>query len=58
MVSSARTDEVLKVVVANPTMIEAYKSGIPGNGKPLPGGLQDRQAAVELQEEHGGDVRR
>src|SRR5215510_2175694 len=25
MVSSARTDEVLKVIVANPTMIEAYK---------------------------------
>ncbi|MGY3505134.1 hypothetical protein [Bradyrhizobium sp. USDA 4471] len=26
VVSSAPTDEVLKVVVANPTMIEAYKS--------------------------------
>jgi hypothetical protein len=38
MVSSARTDEVLKVIVANPTMIKAYKSGIPGNGKPFPEG--------------------
>ncbi len=38
VVSSARTDEVLKVIVANPTMIEAYKSGIPGNGKPFPDG--------------------
>ena len=26
VVSSARTDEVLKVIVANPTMIEAYKA--------------------------------
>jgi hypothetical protein len=32
VVSSARTDEVLKVIVANPIMIEAYKAGVPGNG--------------------------
>jgi len=38
LVSSARTDEVLKVILANPTMIKAYKSGIPGNGKPFPEG--------------------
>src|SRR5216683_5972920 len=37
-VSSARTDEVLKVIVANPTMINAYKAGVPGNGKPFPEG--------------------
>jgi hypothetical protein len=35
VVSSARTDEVLKVIVANPTMINAYKAGVPGNGQPL-----------------------
>jgi hypothetical protein len=38
VVSSARTDDVLKVIVANPEMIKAYKSGIPGNGKPFPDG--------------------
>src|SRR5215469_13614399 len=38
VVSSARTDEVLKVIVANPTMIGAYKAGIPGNGKSFPDG--------------------
>jgi hypothetical protein len=38
VVSSARTDEVLKVIVANPTMIEAYKAGIPGNSQPFPDG--------------------
>ena len=38
VVSSARTDEVLKVIVANPTMINAYKSGVPGNGQPFPEG--------------------
>lgn len=37
-VSSAHTDEVLKVIVANPTMINAYKSGTPGNGQAFPEG--------------------
>jgi len=36
--SSARTDEILKVIVANPTMIRAYKAGVPGNGQPFPDG--------------------
>jgi cytochrome P460 len=36
VVSSARTDEVLKVIVANPTMIKAYKAGVPG--QPFPEG--------------------
>jgi len=38
VVSSARTDEVLKVIVANPLMIKAYKAGVPGNGQPFPEG--------------------
>jgi hypothetical protein len=38
VVSSARTDEVLKVIVANPAMINAYKAGTPGNGEPFPDG--------------------
>src|SRR5258708_36031729 len=37
-VSSARTDEVLKVIVANPAMINAYKAGVPGNSQPFPEG--------------------
>jgi len=37
-VSSARTDEVLKVIVANLTMINAFKAGVPGNGQPFPDG--------------------
>jgi Cytochrome P460 len=38
VVSSARTDEVLKVIVAHAIMIKAYKAGIPGNGQPFPDG--------------------
>jgi hypothetical protein len=29
VVSVAQTDEVLKVIVANPTMINAYRAGVP-----------------------------
>jgi Cytochrome P460 len=38
VVSSARTEEILKVIVANPAMIKAYKAGVPGNGQPFPDG--------------------
>jgi hypothetical protein len=38
VVSSAKTDERLKVIVANATMIKAYKAGIPRNGQPFPDG--------------------
>jgi cytochrome P460 len=37
-VSSARTTEILKVIVANPTMINAYKAGVPVNGQGFPEG--------------------
>ena len=37
-ISSAHTDERLKVIVGNPTMIKAFKAGIPLNGQPFPDG--------------------
>jgi hypothetical protein len=47
-VSSARTDEILKVIVANPVMIKAFKAGVPGNGQPFP----DGSMIVKLQWKH------
>ena len=38
VVSSARTDQILKVIVANPIMIKAFKAGVPGNGRTFPDG--------------------
>jgi hypothetical protein len=38
VVSSARQDQILKVIVANPAMINAFKAGVPGNGQPFPDG--------------------
>ena len=38
VVSTAHQEEVLKVIVANPAMIKAYKTGSPGNGRFFPEG--------------------
>src|SRR6202451_1794924 len=39
-VGPSHTDatNVMRLIVANPVMIGAYKNGIPGNGKPFPEG--------------------
>jgi hypothetical protein len=38
MGASEEADDKLNLIVANPTMIEAYRAGIPANGKPFPDG--------------------
>jgi hypothetical protein len=38
VVAVSQTEDLLKVMVANPTMIDAYRSGVPGNGKSFPDG--------------------
>jgi hypothetical protein len=38
LISSAETDDRMKVILGNPTIIAAFESGIPGNGKPFPEG--------------------
>jgi hypothetical protein len=38
VVAVSQTETLLKVMVANPTMIDAYRAGVPGNGKPFPDG--------------------
>jgi hypothetical protein len=37
-VSVSKTEHAFAIILANPVMIEAYRSGIPGNGKPFPEG--------------------
>ena len=38
LISTSKTDDRIKVILGNPTIITAFKSGIPGNGKPFPEG--------------------
>jgi hypothetical protein len=37
-VAVSQTDDGLKIIVGNTVMMNAYRKGIPGNGKPFPGG--------------------
>ena len=38
LISTSKTDDRMKVILGNPTIIAAFKAGIPGNGKPFPEG--------------------
>lgn len=40
LVGVSQTDGALAAILANPVMIDAYKAGIPGNGKPFPDGAK------------------
>ena len=37
-ISISRNEKVVAVILGNPVMIDAYKAGFPGNGKPIPDG--------------------
>jgi len=39
-VAVSHNGDKLAVILGNPAMIEAYKAGIPGNGKPFPDGAK------------------
>jgi hypothetical protein len=38
ILSVSHNDQLIAVILANPVMIEAYKAGVPDNGKPFPDG--------------------
>jgi len=39
-ISLSRNERVVAMILGNPTMIEAYQAGIPGNGRPVPDGAR------------------
>ena len=39
-ISLSRTDKAVAVIVGNQVMIDAYRAGIPANGKPVPDGAK------------------
>ena len=49
VVAPSQTDaaNVMRVILANPVMMKAYREGIPGNGKPFPDG--SKIAKIEWQ---------
>jgi hypothetical protein len=39
-IATSHNERVVGVIVGNPAMIDAYRAGIPGNGKPFPDGAK------------------
>jgi hypothetical protein len=44
-VAVSQAEDRLKVILANPVIIDAYRAGVPGNGKPFPDG--SKMAKIE-----------
>src|SRR5215475_9733322 len=51
----SRNERVSAMILGNPAMIDAYRAGIPGNGKPVPGprwpkstGLRNRTSSSRI----------
>ena len=54
VVAVQHTEDLTKVVVGNPLTMDAFRSGIPGNGKPFPDGA--RMAKVEWRPAKSADA--
>ena len=39
-VAVSQAGDLIEVILANPVMIDAYRAGVPGNGKPFPDGAK------------------
>lgn len=44
-VAVSQTESAINVILANPVMIDAYRAGVPGNGKPFPDGSMTAKIA-------------
>src|SRR5215510_10198967 len=54
VISIDHTDELMKVILGNPVVIDAFRAWIPGNGKPFPDG--SRMAKVEWRPKKSPDA--
>ena len=54
VISIDHTDELLKVILGNPVVIQAFRAGVPGNGKPFPDG--SKMAKVEWHPKKSADA--
>ena len=45
-VAVSQTDDAMAVILANPVMIDAYRAGVPGNGKPFPDGSKIARQSI------------
>ena len=48
-VAVSQTAAGINVILANPVMIDAYRAGVPGNGKPFPDGAKTAKISWQQQ---------
>jgi hypothetical protein len=53
-VAVSQTEAAINVILANPVMIDAYRAGVPGNGKPFPDGSKSAKISWKTEKEYGG----
>ena len=53
-VAVSKTEAVINAILANPVTIDAYRAGVPGNGKPFPDGSKMVKILLEAEKEYGG----
>ena len=49
-VAVSQPEDKLNLILANPVMIDAYRAGVPGNGKPFPDGSKIAKIAWNSQQ--------
>ena len=54
VINLAHTDDLIKAIVGNPQAMDAYRAGIPGNGKPFPDGA--KLAKLEWKKQRSADA--
>ena len=53
VVAVSHNGDKLATILGNPAMIEAFRAGIPGNGKPFPDGARMREDPLDREEGRG-----
>ena len=53
-VAVSETDDTIEVILANPTMIDAYRAGVPDNGTHFPDGSKIAKIHWKTNKERGG----
>ena len=46
-VSISQNGNAVALILGNPVMIDAYRAGVPGNGKPFPDGCPNQSGGIE-----------
>jgi hypothetical protein len=53
VIAISENEGLIAVIVGNPAMIDAYKEGVPGNGRPFPDGAKKGENSLDTKKTGG-----